>query len=405
MAFEFPMPKLGLTMESGTIIEWLIEDGIQVESGTPILLIETDKTETEVEASNSGIFHRIGSAGQTYECGQLIGWFLEPGETPPTIEAIRPPEGEPENSLRSELTTSTTTETVPEPSNTRIKASPSAKRKAEELNVDLSKIQGSGPGGRITVDDVESASIKSNDKTVFSSESENNSSTTVNQTLSQVTPISRMRKTIAKRLHTSLRDMAQLTLTVNANMDAIVEYKSQYKDSKRSPSYTDFVIFAVARSLMEYPFVNSQFNEDEIILLQEINIGMAVALDEGLVVPVVKNANSLSLNDLSIETSRLANAAQKGDLSLKELEGGTFSITSLGMYGVDVFTPIINPPNTAILGIGQLRDGITWSEKGQPEKTAEMTLSLTWDHRAFDGAPAAEFARSIKRFLETTAQW
>jgi pyruvate dehydrogenase E2 component (dihydrolipoamide acetyltransferase) len=209
-----------------------------------------------------------------------------------------------------------------------------------------------------------------------------------------------MRGTIAKRMHGSLSEMAQLTLFMDADLDAVVADRATRKVSGAAPGYTDYIIAAAARALARHPRVNSQVTADGIAVLPEVHVGMAVALDEGLIVPVVRNTLDKSLSDLSAENSRLAEAARSGALDLPDLEGGTFSVSTLGMFGVDGFTPVINPPNTAILGVGRLRDDVVVSD-GHVSTITRITLSLTWDHRVFDGAPAAEFCRTICDLLQT----
>jgi pyruvate dehydrogenase E2 component (dihydrolipoamide acetyltransferase) len=209
-----------------------------------------------------------------------------------------------------------------------------------------------------------------------------------------------MRGTIAKRMHSSLRESAQLTLTMDANMHAVLADREGRKGSDIVPGFTDYVIAATARALRAHPIVNSQVVDEGIALLPEIHVGMAVSLDDGLMVPVIRNTDSLTLVELASETRRLASAARSGSVTLNELEGGTFSVSALGMFGVDSFTPVINPPNTAILGVGRLRDDIVLTSKGKVATTTRLTLSLTWDHRVFDGAPAAEFCAAIASLLE-----
>ncbi len=207
-----------------------------------------------------------------------------------------------------------------------------------------------------------------------------------------------MRGTIAKRMHESLREMAQLTLFMDADMDAVVADRTTRKKSGTTPSFTDYVIAAAARALGEHPLVNSQITDDGVALLPTAHVGMAVALDEGLIVPVIRDTAARDLSSLSAESSRLADAARKGELTLPDLEGGTFSVSTLGMFGVDGFTPVINPPNTAILGVGRLRDDVVIVD-GEVGTRTRLTLSLTWDHRAFDGAPAAAFCKTIVDLL------
>jgi len=322
-------------------------------------------------------------------------------------------------------------------------ASPNAKRIAALRGIDLSRVRGTGPGGRIVSEDVVAAPVSADvaatpaarqlaellgvelaevvahgpeprvgREDVARHVREHLAAAAVGgaqaapvelpllQTPSSSIPMSGMRGTIANRMHASLREMAQLTLTMDAVMDAVIADRSSGRHETK-PGFTDYVIAAAAAALEAHPLVNSQIADGAVNLLPEINVGMAVALDGGLVVPVVANANELSLSDLSVETTRLATAAREGGLGLADLEGGTFSVTALGMYGVDAFTPVINPPNTAILGVGRLRDDVRW-DGDVAKKTTVLTLSLTWDHRAFDGAPAAEFAAAVRDRLE---QW
>lgn len=221
----------------------------------------------------------------------------------------------------------------------------------------------------------------------------------VMQQPSRVIKLSGMRGTIAKRMHGSLTDMAQLTLHLDADLDAVVADRAARKKAGVAPSYTDYVIAAAARALVAHPLVNSQITDEGVALLPTVHVGMAVALDGGLIVPVISDTATRSLDSLSSESTRLATAARSGALTLPELEGGTFSVSTLGMFGVDGFTPVINPPNTAILGVGRLRDDVVLDEAGNVATTTRLTLSLTWDHRAFDGAPAAAFCKTIADLL------
>jgi len=215
-----------------------------------------------------------------------------------------------------------------------------------------------------------------------------------------------MRKTIAARMHHSLMESAQLSMDMEVLMDDAVKVRSSLVDEWSAegirPSYTDLVIKATARALVRHPLMNSQFADDEIILLKEINVGMAVALPEGLVVPVIRNVDQLSVKEVAAESSRLAGAARDGSLGLDDYAGGTFTVTALGMYGVDSFTPIINEPQSGILGVNRIYDGIEW-DGDKPVKTRKMNLSLTWDHRTLDGAPAAEFLVEVRDLL--AAPW
>jgi pyruvate dehydrogenase E2 component (dihydrolipoamide acetyltransferase) len=197
--------------------------------------------------------------------------------------------------------------------------------------------------------------------------------------------------------------MAQLTLTMDASVDAIVADRAARRASGVVPSYTDYVVAAVARALKVHPIVNSQITSDGIALLPDIHVGLAVALDEGLMVPVVRHTDRLHLADLAEETGRLAAATRAGRLSLTDLEGGTFSVSALGAFGVETFTPVINPPNAAILGVGRVREDLVMTADGVGV-TKRMMLSLTWDHRVFDGAPAAQFCKTVVDLLADPQQ-
>jgi len=212
-----------------------------------------------------------------------------------------------------------------------------------------------------------------------------------------------MRGTIAKRMHASLLDMAQLTLTTDAEMDAVLADRRRRKSDGAPPGVTDYIVAAAARALRLHPIVNAQMTADGIAHLPDIHVGLAVALDGGLVVPVVRHADQIGLADLATETTRLAASARAGKLTLDDLDGGTFSVSALGMFGVDTFTPVINPPNVAILGVGRLRDDVVLVDDVVGTRT-RLTLSLTWDHRVLDGAPAAAFAQTIVELLADPAR-
>ena len=496
MPTEFQMPKLGLTMESGTILSWLVDDGAVVEQGQAVLMIETDKVESEVEASGSGRLTHVGVVGETYDCGAQIGWLLDPDEEESGAAAasaaalvadvvvVSPIGGRvlaSPNAKRMAALLGVDLASVagsgpggrvvsedvevlaPAPGatsvNGRILASPNAKRMAASRGVDLRTVAGSGPGGRIVSEDVEAAAavpaivaapaapfaaaltergsaalatfaarqladllgvdiasvpasgagdprVSKDDvarhvrSLLATGRSIGTAEFPLLQTPTQTVPLKGMRGTIASRMHQSLQEMAQLTLNMDVDMAAVMADRDVRKAKGSAPGFTDYVIAAAAKALKDHPYVNSQITPAGVCYLPDVNVGLAVSLDGGLIVPVIGNTDLLDLETLSSETTRLAEAARAGKLVLSELEGGTFSVTALGMYGVDGFTPVINPPNTAILGVGRLRDDVAWGDDGSPLRTTRLTLSLTWDHRAFDGAPAAEFAQTIKKYLE-----
>ena len=469
MATEFLMPKLGLTMEEGTIAEWLVGDGDAVESGTPVLRIETDKTETDVEAAFSGRLAVEAQVGDTFACGERIGWFLDDGEEAPTASTA-PAAATPASAAApaAPAAAPAAAHVAAVDAGGRIIASPMAKRLAKERGIDLRTVRGTGPGGRIVNADLDGVAatppaaapaaapasrpaaagapvaataaarqladllgvdlhavpadptdgrvtrdgVAQHVRALIGTSPGTGAAPAVvapaatapelapaMQEPTSITKLSGIRGTIAKRMHESLAQMAQLTLFMDADLDQVVTDRERRKADGSAPSYTDYVIAAAARALRQHPHVNSQITDDGIALLPEIHVGMAVALDGGLIVPVIRDTAGRDLTSLGAESSRLADAARSGSLGLPDLEGGTFSVSTLGMFGVDGFTPVINPPNTAILGVGRLRDDLVLADDGTVGTTKRLTLSLTWDHRAFDGAPAAEFCKTIADLL------
>ena len=284
------------------------------------------------------------------------------------------------------------------PAGTPAPASPLARKRAEALGVDLSSVTGTGPGGRITKEDVEAAAAGGAPAAVPAV-----AAAPAAAREDEVMAVRGMRKVIAERMYASLQETAQLTMDMDVAMDDCVKLRSQLieewaGDSVR-PSYTDIVMKAAAKALLDHPRMNAQFLGTEMNLRGEVHVGMAVALDEGLVVPVVRHVDQLGLKEIALESSRLAGLAREGKLGLDDMAGGTFTVSTLGMFGVDSFTPILNPPEVGILGVNRLRDDVRW-EGERPVRQKAMTLSLTWDHRALDGAPAAQFLASVRDYLE-----
>lgn len=277
------------------------------------------------------------------------------------------------------------------------KASPLAKRLAAERGIDLRLVAGTGPGGRIVQSDIESAGQGALAGAAGAAAADG-------PRPGESIAVKGMRKTIASRMHHSLQESAQLTMDMEVIMADAVKMRASLVEEWASegvkPTYTDFVIKAVAKALRAHPMMNSQFQGDQILLMEEVNIGMAVALPEGLVVPVIRNVDQLSMKDLARESSRLAIAARDGNLGLDDYAGGTFTVSALGMYGVDSFTPIINEPQSGIMGVNRIYDGMEW-DGDTPVKTKKMNLSLTWDHRTVDGAPAAEYLVEVRKLLES----
>ena len=461
MAQEVLLPKLGLTMEEGTIIEWVAQPGDVVKSGDVLLILGTDKVDAEVEAEGEGRFEPVVAKGATLPPGALIAWLLQGDEQPPERPSEAPPAAAAGPALHDvgELQLTSPATPLSEEAAGRLSASPNAKRIAKERGVELRALRGTGPGGRILSEDVEEAvaagAITPVPSPAAQSPAEELSRPPVSPLvrrhavalgvdLSQVRgsglggrvrradvaaaaattgqaaatapavaavgpqagtviPMTGMRGAIARSMHASLQEMAQLTHGYEAEVGALLALRDNLKrewagTGLRVPTINDFVVRAAAHALLEHPLLNATIRDDGIHLLEEVHIGVAVALPDGLVVPVVRHADRRGLVDIGEETLSLATAAREGRLTLPQLEGATFVVTALGSYGVDFFTPVVNTGNTGILGVGRVRDGVRW-EGDVPQRTSVLTLSLSFDHRAVDGAPAAEFLRTVSGLL------
>ena len=311
------------------------------------------------------------------------------------------------------------------PADIDFRSSPAARRLARELGVGLHQAEGTGPGGRITRQDIQLAAASARRapaatpaaatpapapavaaaRPVAASAAASASAAAVSASTApgERVRLTAMRKTIAARMHDSLQSTAQLSMDMDVHMDECVKLREQliaeWQGEGIRPSYNDLIIRAASKALRAHPLMNSQLGDGEMLMLKEVHIGMAVALDSGLVVPVVRNADQLSVKSLAVETARLAVAARDGGLSMDDFAGGTFTVTALGMFGVDSFTPIVNAPQAGILGVNRIYDGLGW-DGDRPVKQKRMRLSLTWDHRVLDGAPAARFLGAIKELLE-----
>jgi len=423
MPTEIYLLKVGMTMTEGMVSEWYVADGGPVQVGEPLYALETEKVNMDVEAETAGtVRHRV-ETGVSMEPGEVIGFIFSGDEAiPDDLTKVPATPAAPESVAVAEPPVA-----APPPQN--VSASPAARRLARELGVDYSRLTGSGPGGRIVEADVRAASgerrperparvspaarrrAREMDVDVSRVPGSGPGGRIVKEDIQKATqtgpgeaiPIGGMRRTIARRMHESLMASAQLTMDMEVVMDDAVRMREQLIEEWQAdnirPTYTDMVVRAVTKALGNHPIMNSELREAEILLLPDIHIGIAVSLEEGLVVPVVRNADRLSLKQVSVESARLAAAARGGSLGLDDYAGGTFTVTALGMYGVDSFTPIINSPQSGILGVNRIYDGIAF-EDDKPVRSKRMKLSLTWDHRVLDGVPAAGFLGEVKRLLE-----
>jgi pyruvate dehydrogenase E2 component (dihydrolipoamide acetyltransferase) len=383
MATEIVLPQWSMGMADGTIVRWLKQEGDEVRQGEPLVEVEAAKVTSEVEAEVSGVLARILVAeGETVPVRTPLCVIGAADEVRARAAAATKP---------VDAATDTATPLPPAAaSQPTVQVIPAARKMAKEHGIDLSQVRGSGPGGRITVEDVQ--------RVITATSRSAPSVPPASSTTGQVIPLTGMRGTIARRMQQSLQTSAQVTLVTEVDVSALVQLREELKQ-QFALTYTDLIVKAVALALKEHPRLNAWIEGEHVQLEQAIHIGVAVALDEGLIVPVVRNADRKSLQEIAQETRLLAQRAREGSLTREEITGSTFSVSNLGMYGIDAFTPIINPPEVAILGIGRMNEKfMRVSQEGEWRQV--MTLSLTFDHGAVDGAPAAAFLQSVGKHLE-----
>ena len=386
MAVEVIMPKFGLTMSEGTIQQWFQSEGESVTAGEPLFEVETEKVLYEVEAPADGVLARIlYPVDSVAPVGTTVAVIAEASEDPAEVaskyaDAVCPDVpvvSEPSPTAPAERERKAPPSEPPPPSpdaGGRVIATPAARKLAKEQGVDLSGLSGTGPGGRVTREDVEAAIAGP----VIETES---------------VALTGMRKRIAAHMFRSLQTTAQLTITTEADVTDMVHRRARLQEGM-SISYNDLLVHALARALREHPRLNATIEGETVRVQKDINVGIAVALDEGLIVPVIRNADRKSPGEIAEESRGLAERARSGSLSVDEVSGGTFTISNLGMFGVDAFTPIIDLPQVAILGVGRVLEKPAVYESSITIRHM-MVLSLTFDHRAIDGVPAAAFLRTV----------
>jgi pyruvate dehydrogenase E2 component (dihydrolipoamide acetyltransferase) len=389
MATEVIMPALGVAQEKGTLVNWLKAEGDSVVKGEPLMEVETDKATVEIEAPASGILAHLSAApGDEVPVGQRIALILTPGE-PSGKKSQSKPTPTPAESKEAPkpLVQAPRTETPPVAG--RIAASPAARRIAKERKMDLAALRGTGPQGTIVAEDVLRAS-----KT-------QPSVAAAPPQLRETIQLSAMRRIVGERMSKSKQTAPHFYISMDMDMTEVERQRRERKErgEKEIPSINDFIVYATARVLRDFPSLNAAYTEHGVELFSDINIGMAVALEEGLIVPVIRNADRLSLDQLVHKSRELVEKAQKKKLFPLDYEGGTFTISNLGMFGVDNFVAIINPPQAAILAVGQVAQRVV--PDGQKVAIRSMmTMTLSADHRMTDGAIAAKFLGGVKKLLE-----
>ena len=410
MAEVFRMPKLGMDMEEGSVVKWLKSEGDKVEKGEAIAEIETDKSSVEVESPAAGTVLKIFvPEDETVPCGTPIAAIGEPGMSIPNTASAAPaasvPPAEPAPAANATGVSAALpaagaarTAAPAKAVNTgKLRVSPRARRLAEKNHIDLRYIAGSSFGGRIVEQDVRDFIDRGGPAAYAVS---------VREHVETVTPLSGIRKVIAKRMSQSLSEMAQTNTRMDVDMTNMISFRSQVnarleKDGIKV-SFVDLLVAVCSRALLEFPDANASLLPDGIHRRNFANIGIAVDTERGLVVPVIKDADTMSIQNISIESRTLIDKARSGTLSPDDMSGGTFTISNLGMFEVDSFTAIVNPPETCILAVSRTTDRAVVVD-GQIVVRPIMNLCLSYDHRVIDGAPAARFLRSIKHYIENPA--
>jgi pyruvate dehydrogenase E2 component (dihydrolipoamide acetyltransferase) len=387
MAVPITIPRLGWNMEEGVFAGWLRPDGAVVRSGEPLFRLESDKATEDVECLDGGILHIAPDGpreGDRLAVGAVIGYLMQTGDTLPLVGRISNPSSSAARGQEDGLEIRPTKgEGEPSPQGKRT-ISPRAKRIAAELGVDWRNLHGSGRTGRIRERDVRAAAAKP-----------------------ATDPTSSIRRTIAQRLLTSHHSTAPVTLHATADASNLVNLRNQFKAVRQGdvfPGYTDFLVKLTGIALQQHPLLNASWVDESIRLHADIHIGIAVDTPAGLLVPVLKDVASLGLKEIAVRSHTLIERARRGELRAEDLHGGTFTVTSLGAFGIDSFTPIINYPQCAILGVGRLQrqpvaagDAVVIRDR--------LGLSLTFDHRILDGVPAARFVQTLTGLIENPGPW
>jgi pyruvate dehydrogenase E2 component (dihydrolipoamide acetyltransferase) len=451
LATEVTMPKLGLTMTEGTLTNWLVDDRSEVKKGQAIFEIETEKVTTEAEAPADGTLRITVQAGTTVPVTGVVGYVLAPGETDIPTRLAEPageaaPVGpEPASTEVSaalaapaEAAAAPAAPTMASPAAKRrarelkldinqipgtgrdsavilddveqfasatarpspageIRASPLAKQMARDLGVDLAQVNGSGEGGRIMKEDVERAAEAAG-------KAQSLSTAPAGPAEGKMIPITGVRKVIADRLLASAQSTAPVTLMTEVDATELVNMRNQLNAGLSEKlgfriSYNAILMKITASALREFPYMNARQEGDYIHLLPEVNIGLATDTERGLLVPVIRDADRLTMIEIERELNEKIERARAGQSLPDELRGGTFTMTNLGPYGVDAFTPVINPPEIAILAVGRIEEKPV-AVQGKVGLRQRMTLSLKFDHRLVDGAPAARFLQRIRDLIE-----
>ena len=415
MSSQVTLPRLGQGMETGTIVRWLKSEGDSVEKGEPLYELDTEKVTQEVEADSSGVLLKIlANEGEEIEVGKAIAVIGAAGEDVPeeeeTPDRVEPdedgkeigvekpaagPAGEEERERGREPAPEGPSEPEQRANGGRVKASPLARRIAKERGIDLAQLRGTGPEGRIVAEDVERAQAVGAPETTVGGP-------VIERGRVEVVKLNSMRKTIARRM-TEAWEAPAFQISMSADMSVSIRLREalleRVEEGGVRPTYSDILTKVVALALMRHRDMNAHFAGDEVRLFPTANIGIAVAVPHGLVVPVIRSCETKTIPEIAAARADLVGRTREGKLRTEDLEDGTFTISNLGMYGVERFTAVLNPPQAGILAVGAIEERAV-VEEGELEIQPRMDLTLTVDHRSVDGATASEFLRTVKSFLE-----
>ncbi len=405
MAIEIVVPRLGWSMDEGTFVEWLKADGQQVNAGDMLFVLEGEKAAQEVESFDSGILHipaEAPQAGETVLVSQVLGFLLEADEEPPVyIPAAPVPKSEiPSESEPAREAPVSAAASTGKPTSRQI-ASPRARRKAAELGVTLEGIQGTGKNGRIRERDVVAAADSGVTKPTGSISAAESAMVMPSQS-GQLQPLSNVRRITAQRMRASRQQTVPVTLNTKLNAKGLIAYRDSLKGAGKTPSYNDIIMKLAANLLRECPELNACWTPDGVYIYDDVNIAFAVDSQYGLLAPVLNRVDNLLLDDVAEYTAELIADAREGKLAEDQLKGGTFTVSSLGTLGIDHFTPVINVPQSGILGIGRIVEEPV-VEDGKVVAGYTLSLSLTFDHQVLDGAPAARWLQSLAHQLTQPA--
>ncbi|MCE0448577.1 dihydrolipoamide acetyltransferase family protein [Brevibacillus sp. AF8] len=407
MAVEVLMPKMGMAMKEGTVSHWNKQVGDLVTKGEVIASISSEKIEADLEAPANGVLLKIAvSEWEGVPPGTVIGYIGHPSEqiseetaATATFETAAPEKKPAEPEVAAKSTTIAASPAAAK----EVKISPVARKLAEAAGLPLESLIGTGPVGRVTKEDVEKAIADREAKQAVAAEDDRPPAVVVEETTEQL-PVTGMRKVIASRMMASLRESAQLTITTRADVTDLIGLQKKMNEVTQKEhdiklTLTDLIARATVLALLKHKQVNSAYIDDRIHRYGHVHLGIAVALEQGLVVPVVRYAESTSVLDLSRRIKALAAQAREGTLGMEEMQGSTFSITNLGAYEIEFFTPVLNPPEAGILGVGAVQETPVFIDE-EVQRRSILPLSLTFDHRVLDGAPAAEFLYTLRKYLE-----